>query len=108
MRLARFAFAAAAALSVALPANAQETWSWNKSVAAGRTIEIKGINGDVMASAASGAEVQVIAKKRAKRSDTESVRLVVVEHTNGVTICALYPDAKRGEANECQPGHKGR
>jgi DUF4097 and DUF4098 domain-containing protein YvlB len=104
----RFAFAVVAAVLVATPAMAQESWSWNKTVAAGRTLEIKGVNGDINATAASGSEVQVTAKKSSKRSDLESVTIKVVEHEGGVTICAMYPSPMGKRENECGVGDNGR
>lgn len=71
-------------------------------------IEIKGINGDVSATPASGNEVEIVAKKSARRSNPSDVKIVVVEHEGSVTVCALYPDARMREPNECQPGDKGR
>lgn len=94
--------------TAALPAAAQDTWSWKKAVPAGRAIEIKGINGDVSATAAAGNEVEVIARKSGERSDPASVQIEVVEHSGGVTICALYPHRNGDRANECLPGERGR
>jgi DUF4097 and DUF4098 domain-containing protein YvlB len=92
-------------LAAATPALAQDdTWSWKKVVPAGRAIEIKGINGDVSATAASGSEVEVIARKTGDRNDPAEVKIEVVEHSGGVTICAMYP--RRG--NECLAGARGR
>lgn len=91
-------------LLAATPALAQDTWNWRKAVAAGKAIEIKGINGDVSATAASGSEVEVVARKSGERNDPADVKIEVVEHANGVTICAIYP--QRG--NECLPGARGR
>ena len=96
------------ALSAAAPALAQDTWTWRKTIPAGRTIEIKGVNGDVSATAASGSEVEVTAKKSARKSDPDDVKIQVVEHEGGVTICALYPSARNREPNECLPGGRGR
>ena len=93
---------------LASPALAQDRWTWRKAVAAGRTIEIKGVNGDISATAASGGQVEVIAKKSAKRSDPDDVKIQVVEHEGGVTICAVYPPGRDGKPNECLPGEKGR
>ncbi|HUP89973.1 MAG TPA: DUF4097 family beta strand repeat-containing protein [Longimicrobiales bacterium] len=107
MSLMRFSYTLLALLSIAAPATAQD-WSWHKALASGKTIEIKGINGDITAQAATGNEVEVVARKSAKRSDPDDVKIEVVESANGFTICALYPDARRGEANECQPGRGGR
>ena len=92
----------------ALPAAAQDTWSWRKPLAAGRAIEIKGINGDVTATAATGNQVEVIAHKSARRNDPDDVRIEVVEHAGGVTICAMYPTPSGERANECLPGARGR
>jgi len=78
----------------------QERWTWRGRVAAGRTLEIRGINGDVSAQPASGDEIEVVAEKHARRDDPESVQIEVVEHDGGVTICAVYP----GRRNECRPG----
>jgi DUF4097 and DUF4098 domain-containing protein YvlB len=91
-------------LAAASPALAQDTWSWKKVIPAGRAIEIKGINGDVTATAAGGNEVEVIARKTGERNDPADVRIEVVEHSGGVTICAIYP--QRG--NECLAGARGR
>ena len=45
-------------------AAAQEPWSWHKALAAGKTIEIKNIEGDITATPASGNEVEVVAHRR--------------------------------------------
>jgi len=78
----------------------QDHWNWSGRVASGKTIAIYGINGSVSAEPATGDQVQVTADKRARRSDTDDVRLVVVEHDGGVTICAVYPNS-RGRTTTC-------
>ena len=102
-------FAQALALGVVLaaPAVAQD-WSWRKAIPAGQAIEIKGINGDITATAASGSEVEVIARKSGRRSDPSSVTIEVVEHAGGVTICAMYPNPSGRQQNECLLGARGR
>jgi hypothetical protein len=76
---------------------------WNGTVAQGQSIEIKGINGDIRAEAASGNEVQVLASKTSRRSDVNQVQVKVVQHAGGVTICVLYP-TEHGYSNECEAG----
>ncbi len=66
------------------------------------------MNGDVHAERARGNEVEVTARRRGKRSDPASVQIVVLEHDDGVTICAVYPSDDRNRPNECQPGGRGR
>ena len=107
----RWMIITAAALLVAPGALAAQDdgFRWTGRVAEGRTIELKGINGDISAEPASGGEVEVRATKHARRSDPDEVRIEVIEHGGGVTICAVYPtpSGSRRE-NECAPGDGGR
>lgn len=98
----------AASAVAAAPAAAQEQWSWNGTVPVGRTLEIKGVNGGIRAVAASGSEARVQVTKRARRDDPDDVRMVVLEHAGGVTICAVYPHQSNREPNECAAGDGGR
>lgn len=104
-----FVLAAAAALAAA-PAHAgSEDFDWRGRVAAGKTLEIKGVNGSIEAEGVSGGEVSVHARKTSRRSDVSSVEIKVIEHADGVTICAVYPtprDASR--PNECVAGERGQ
>lgn len=86
----------------------EREFQWRGHLAAGQTVWIRGINGDIRALPASGGDVEVTAEKRARRSDPEDVRIVVVPGDGGVTICALYPGRYHGEENECLPGGGGR
>jgi hypothetical protein len=81
-----------------------QDFNWRGRVARGGDIEIRGINGDITAVAASGSEVRVVAHKTAKRSDPDEVEIKVVEHDDGVTICAIYPSPRRSQPNTCEPG----
>ncbi len=103
---------AALLLLLALPvsaATAQDPdFSWKGRVAAGKTLEIKNINGDVEATLASGNEAQVTAVKRSRKSDPEEVEIQVIEHADGVTICAVYPTPRKARhENTCEPGDDG-
>jgi DUF4097 and DUF4098 domain-containing protein YvlB len=88
------------------PANlAAQDFSWKGRVAAGKRLEIKGVNGDITALAATGTEVEVTAEKRSRRSDPDEVEIEVIEHADGVTICAVYPTPRRARReNSCGPG----
>lgn len=94
--------------AVATAATAQSTdWDWKGTIAAGKSIEIKGVNGSIRATAGSGSEVVVTAVKQGRRSDPSTVSIEVVNSTAGVTICAVYPGT--GErANSCGAGSEGR
>jgi len=92
----------AAGLALATRAVAAQEFHWKGKIAAGKTIEIKGVNGDVSAVAGSG-DVEVTAVKHARRSDPDDVKIEVVPSEDGVTICAVYPSDGRRE-NTCEPG----
>jgi Putative adhesin len=95
----------AATVSAATPkavAVRQDEFRWHEPLAAGRLIEIKGINGDVDAGPAGGGEVEVTAVKRGHgRGNPADVRIEVVRHAEGVTICAVYPSGDGKEPNTC-------
>ena len=67
-------------LSAANPASAQQDFQWRGRLSVGQTIEIKGINGDVRATASTSGEVEVTAARSARRSNPDEVRIEVVPH----------------------------
>src|SRR5438034_5148693 len=91
----------------AAPAAAQGDFQWHGPLNAGQSIEIRGINGDVRATASSTSEVEVTAARSARRSNPADVRIEVVPHAGGVTICAVYPTVSGREPNTCEPGGGG-
>lgn len=93
-------------LAVAVSATAaEEAFDWSGAVGTGKAVEIKGVNGGIEATGTSGGEVVLHAVKKGKKSNPADVKIEVVEHAGGVTICAVYPSA--GEPNECAPGEGG-
>jgi hypothetical protein len=86
----------------------EAAFDWSGVVAQGDQIEIKGVNGDVLAAPATGSEVVVSAVKVANESDPSQVSIEVITHAAGVTICAVYPDVPGEPANECLPGDQGQ
>ncbi|CAN5665555.1 hypothetical protein BH23GEM9_BH23GEM9_31440 [soil metagenome] len=94
--------------ATACSAAAQETYSWNRSLAPGQTLEIKGINGSVRAVGAGSGEARVTAVKNGRRNSPSDVIIEVVEHAGGVTLCAVYPSGRNRQPNECRPGSGGR
>jgi YbbR domain-containing protein len=106
MRTQTVTAALAFLLATAAGGSAQD-FNWRGTVDRGKSIEITGINGDIHAVAASGAEVRVSAEKSARRSNPDDVRVEVVEHDGNVTICAVYPTRSGRDTNECRPGGGG-
>jgi DUF4097 and DUF4098 domain-containing protein YvlB len=95
-----------ALLSVAAIVSVQaQDFNWHGRLAAGKRLEVKGVNGDVRAVLASGAEAVVNARKHSRRSDPEDVKIEVVESEDGITICAVYPTPPRARReNTCEAG----
>jgi Putative adhesin len=81
-----------------------EEFRWTGQVGTGQSIEIKGLNGSINAEPAASGAVEVVALKKAHRSDVASVAIKVVPHANGVTICAVYPSENPDRPNTCEPG----
>jgi hypothetical protein len=103
------AVAAGLTLVLGIPrAAAQGDFQWRGQLASGQAIEIKGVNGDVRATASSSGDVEVTATRTARRSNPADVRIEVVPHAGGVTICAVYPTPAGREPNRCEPGGGGR
>ena len=101
-------FALAVLLGAACVADAQspqQDYRWSGALSAGQRLEIKGVHGAIHAQAASGSQVEVTAVRRRRREGrVEDVRIERVAHAGGVTICAIYPSARRGRPNRCTPG----
>ena len=91
--------------SAASDAQSQDNpWRWQKSIARGSTVEIRGVIGDVVAVPSTGNEVEVVARI----SDGNDVRIVAVDTDNGVRICALYPQGSNDNGNTCDRAGNNR
>lgn len=71
-------------------------------------MEIKGVNGSIRAEPSPSGQVEIAAVKSGRRSDPRAVKIQVIPHGEGVTICAVYPSVEADEPNECAPGDRGR
>lgn len=77
-----------------------ERFQWTGTLADGQVIEVRGVNGDIVAEGYDGSDVVVEAVKSGRKHDPSTVRIEVVEYEGGVTLCAVYP----GRKNRCEPG----
>jgi hypothetical protein len=106
------ALAAQRPAAAAAAADTSNEWNWRGRVAAGKDVVVRGLTGDIRATAGRGPEVVVHATKKAgydedrrgrrrgRRGDPADVRIVVEQSADGVTICAVYPSQDAGP-NEC-------
>jgi DUF4097 and DUF4098 domain-containing protein YvlB len=87
---------------------AQDDFSWRGALAPGQTIEVKGVNGNIRATETAGGEIELAADRHGRRNNPSEVRIEVVPHAAGITICAVYPSTDANKPNECKPGKEGR
>jgi hypothetical protein len=87
-----------------------QDFDWSGIIQNGDVIEVEGVSGEIRAVAASGNRVEVTAEIREhRRGSAEDIEFEVIEHSGGVTICALYPTPRRArEDNECRPNGRSR
>ncbi len=86
------------------PKRTAAPFKWTGKLAAGKTVEVRGINGPIHAVASTGSEVELVAIRSGRRNEPESVKIDVVQHEGGVTICAVYPSKDESRPNVCTPG----
>ncbi len=110
MRTMTLSAAVVAALAATAGGASAQDFEWQGTVDQGRAIEVKGVLGDIRALPASGNRVEVTAILReGRRGYAEDIEFDVIEHGDGVTICAVYPTPRNAdEPNECRPGGRGR
>ena len=75
------------------------------TIAKGKLLEFKGSNTALEITKAAGPEALFTVVKDAAAAD---IRVQMVTHDKGVTICAVYPSKDPKKPNECLPGAKGR
>lgn len=92
------AVAALPLVAASLGAQERESWSWNGSLAEGRTVYLYNMNGAVNFEVGSGDRVEVRAEKRWRRGDPDDVRIEARMAGSGngdVLVCAMWnPNAR--------------
>jgi hypothetical protein len=86
------------------PGDGLQDLDWSADMQAGQTLEIRGVNGSILATASPDGTARVSADKNGNSSPETSVTFEVISHDGGVTICAMYPDVSGEPDNECVPG----
>lgn len=84
-----------------------DVFEWSGRVEPGDRLEIKGIIGGITASRSATGIALVTATKIGGADSPSTVEIEVVDHDEGVTLCAVYPDVSGQPPNECGPGTGG-
>ncbi len=84
---------------IANRAHAQETdrnaFSYDASLASGRTVNIRNVNGGIEVERSASNRVEIRAEKRWRRGDPDDVRIVQVAGRDGdIMVCALWNEAE--------------
>lgn len=96
-------------LPAATAAAPQNEFRWTGQIAAGQTVEIRGVSGSIKAAPSASGQIELVATKQGRRSDPGEVKIETVPHAGGVTICAVYPTPPDAdEQNRCAPGDAAR
>lgn len=86
-----------------------DAFDWTGRMESGGTLEIKNINGSIVVERSAGDEIAISARARGRRSDPSTVRVELVEHRDGLTVCAVYPTPENARReNRCAPGDRGQ
>ena len=88
MRTAFVLVAFTACLTAAQPGE----FEWRGTLARGRSVEIRGINGDIHALPSSSGEVEVVARVVSADQEPAEMKLHLMETGEGLAVCAIRPD----------------
>ena len=98
MRTIAVAALLVAAAASGAAAQGEDTFRWSGQLAAGKMLDVQGLNGDVQARPSSDRTVEIVAVKHGDDDDPREVRIEVNERAEGIQVCAVYP----GERSTCQ------
>ncbi|MEX2177310.1 MAG: DUF4097 family beta strand repeat-containing protein [Gemmatimonadaceae bacterium] len=92
------ALALVLAAAAAAPAGAQATAAqpdvrWEKALAAGSTVRVHNLNGDVIVTASATDRVSIVGVRQGRERAREDVTIEVIETATGITVCAMFQDA---------------
>ncbi|MCC6651977.1 MAG: hypothetical protein IT348_12570 [Candidatus Eisenbacteria bacterium] len=69
-----------------------ESWSWQGAAPATGKLAIHGVNGQISAEPATGNRIEITADKHGRKQDPSTVEIKVVQDSDGISVCAVYPD----------------
>jgi hypothetical protein len=101
-KLSLLAIVVALAIPLAVAQNnrgTQNPFHWTGSLAAGKTLAIKNVSGEITVDAAPGTQVEVTATKHGDGANR--IRIVTAPSSEGIAICAIFPSGDGGDASSC-------
>ncbi len=110
VELKSIAFASIVAIAASIPnvAEAQDDeFNWSGSVDRGDWVEIRNITGFIAAEPAPGSEVVISAVKSGRSRNFDLVEIELVEESDGITVCVIYPQRNRGRRDRSGSDRNG-
>lgn len=100
---------AAAPLAAQRSEQSAEALDWSGAVAAGRTVAVRSINGEIRVRPADGDKASIVATKRWRRGNPEKVRVELQKLANGdVLVCAFWDEKATCDENGYRGGKGNR
>ena len=83
--------------AIAVPLQAQRAdFTWSKALAAGGTVSIHNINGNIKVIPSTSGKVEVLGYKHGSSSATDHLKVEVNESSRGVNVCVVMDDSDSG------------
>jgi DUF4097 and DUF4098 domain-containing protein YvlB len=99
-----FALALLAAPAL-LPAQNRDDFRWEKALAAGQTVRVHNVNGDITVTPSTSGRVEIVGVKRGSTRYYDDITAEVHETGDGIVVCVVWRDA----GDECDDrGYHGR
>jgi len=93
--------AAALLVGFAAGVEAQEdAFEWQGAIETGKSLEVRGISGDIVATLASGSTAEVVAIKDGRQRDFDEVEILMFEDRDGIVVCAVYGERRRNSCDK--------
>src|SRR3954467_13030005 len=94
MRTPMIARSFALVLLCAASAAAQKAdFRWEKPLAAGSTVSLHNLNGDVTVTPSTSGKVEIVGVKRGSSRYADDVTIEVVETSRGIMVCSMFKRA---------------
>jgi len=94
--------AAFAQKSVEGAVGSERTFHWQGKLAPDQTVAVMNVTGSIKAEPATGDQLEITATKSGM--DADEVRVELIQNSEGVTVCALFPTGIEGTQNSCEAG----
>ena len=96
------ASAAFAQKSIEGAVGSEHTFHWQGKLAPDQMVAVKNVTGNINAQPATGDQLDITATKNG--FDSDEVKVVLIQNSDGVTVCAIFPTGVEGTENSCESG----